>query len=60
MEILESISLIRVSGIIMKKKFYSFENAERAAFEIFEEFHTTQAEREHQYWLSRRNSYENY
>lgn len=42
------------------KKIYSFESAERAAFEIFEELHTTQAEREHQYWLSRRNSYGNY
>lgn len=42
------------------KKFYSFESAERAAFEIFEELHTTQAEREHQYWLSRRNSYGKY
>ena len=42
------------------KKIYSFEGAERAAFEIFEELHTTQTEREYQYWLSRRNSYGNY
>ena len=42
------------------KKFYSFESAERAAFEIFEELHTTQAEREQQYWLSWRNFYGKY
>lgn len=39
------------------RKFNSFDSAEQAAFEIFEEFHTTQADRERQYWLSHRNDY---
>jgi len=31
------------------RKIFSFEGAERVAFEIFEEYHTTQEEREYQY-----------
>lgn len=36
------------------RKIRSFEEAERVAFEIFEEYHTTREERELKYWLDQR------
>ena len=35
-------------------KIRSMEEAERIAFEVFEQYHTTQEERELQFWLEQR------